>query len=54
MPKKKTRQEYHYFRVIVMYNDGETSGNRVFHDRAKADQWAARQEEVTCGEKRES
>ena len=37
------RPEHHYFRVIVTYNDGETSGNRVFKDREKAAEWAARQ-----------
>jgi hypothetical protein len=36
--------EHHYFREIVTYNDGETSGNRVFKDREKAEEWAARQE----------
>jgi hypothetical protein len=34
---------HHYWRVIVMYSDGETSGNRVFKDRAKAERFAARQ-----------
>jgi hypothetical protein len=29
------KAEHHYFRVIVTYNDGETSGNRVFKDREK-------------------
>jgi hypothetical protein len=29
--------------VIVTFNDGETSGNRVFKDREKAEEWAARQ-----------
>jgi hypothetical protein len=33
-----------YFRVIVTYGDGETSGNRVFKDREKAEEWAARQQ----------
>ncbi len=27
---EKRKQEHHYWRVIVTYNDGETSGNRVF------------------------
>jgi hypothetical protein len=35
--------EHHYFRVVITYSDGETSGNRVFKDRAKAEKWAARQ-----------
>ncbi len=41
---EKRKQEHHYWRVIVTYNDGETSGNRVFKDREKAEEWAARQE----------
>jgi len=44
MPKKnKAEREYHYFRVVITYSDGETSGNRIFKDRRKAEQWAARQ-----------
>src|SRR6266481_3707702 len=49
MPKNKDayneerKQEYRYWRVIVTYNDGETSGNRVFKGREKAEEWAARQ-----------
>jgi hypothetical protein len=35
--------EHHYWRVIVTYSDNETSGNRVFKDREKAEEWAARQ-----------
>ena len=42
--KDKNEAEYHYWRVIVTYNDGETSGNRVFKDREKAEEWAAQQE----------
>jgi hypothetical protein len=41
--KGKKKAEHHYFRVIVTYSDGETSGNRVFNDREKAEEWAARQ-----------
>jgi hypothetical protein len=48
MPRRKSGQkaerEHHYFRVVITYSDGETSGNRVFKDRAKAERWAARQE----------
>jgi hypothetical protein len=47
MPKKNdagSKAEHHYFRVVITYSDGETSGNRVFKDRAKAERWAARQE----------
>ena len=40
---KDKKTEHHYWRVIVTYNDGETSGNRVFKDRAKAETFAARQ-----------
>jgi hypothetical protein len=39
----KAKREYNYFRVIITYSDGETSGNRVFKDRAKAESWAERQ-----------
>jgi hypothetical protein len=35
--------EHHYWRVIVTYNDGETSGNRVFKDCGKAERFAVRQ-----------
>ena len=31
-----------YFRVVVTYANGETSGHRVFKDRAKAEKYAAR------------
>jgi hypothetical protein len=44
MPQKKeTEREHHYFRVVVTYSDGETSGNRVFKDRDRAERWAERQ-----------
>jgi hypothetical protein len=41
--KDKKKAEHHYWRVIVTYSDGETSGNRVFKDRSKAERWAERQ-----------
>jgi hypothetical protein len=41
--KTTAERERHYWRVIVTYNDGETSGNRVFKDRARAERWAERQ-----------
>ena len=41
--KDKKKAEHHYWRVIVTYSDGETSGNRVFKDREKAEEWAVRQ-----------
>lgn len=31
-----------YFRVVVTYTNGETSGHRVFKDRAQAEKYAAR------------
>jgi hypothetical protein len=37
---KDKKAEHHYFRVIVTYSDGETSGNRVFKDREKAEESA--------------
>jgi hypothetical protein len=40
---KKAALELHYWRVVIVYIDNETSGNRVFKDREKAEQWAARQ-----------
>jgi hypothetical protein len=43
MRKKKARREHHYIRVVITYTDGETSGNRIFKDKIKAEQWAARQ-----------
>ena len=45
MPKTKreAQREHHYFRAIVTYVDGETSANRVFKDRSKAERYAERQ-----------
>jgi hypothetical protein len=40
----KPERQHHYFRLVVTYNNGETSGNRVFKDREKAEEWATRQE----------
>jgi hypothetical protein len=42
--KDKKKSEHHYWRLIVTYSDGETSGNRVFKDRARAERFAARQQ----------
>lgn len=39
----KAKRELHYWRVVVVYSDDETSGNRVFKEHDKAEQWAARQ-----------
>ena len=41
----KAKVEFHYWRVVVTYDDGETSGNRVFKDREKAERWTERQRE---------
>lgn len=41
--KKKAQREYHYFRVVITYIDGETSGHKIYHDRTKAEKWAERQ-----------
>jgi hypothetical protein len=44
MPQKdKVERAHHYFRVFITYSDGETSGNRVFKDRDKAERSAERQ-----------
>jgi hypothetical protein len=44
MPKEnEAKRERHYFRVLITYDNGETSGNRVFKDREKAEEWAAGQ-----------
>jgi hypothetical protein len=43
MRKRKAQREHHYIRVVITYTDGETSGNRVFKDKIKAEQWTARQ-----------
>jgi hypothetical protein len=43
MPKRKTQREHRYFCVFVTYSDGETSGHKVFKDRAKAERYAERQ-----------
>jgi hypothetical protein len=40
----KPEHQHRYFRVVVTYIDGETSANRIFKDRAKAETFAARQE----------
>jgi hypothetical protein len=39
----KAEREYHYWRVVIVFSDNETSGNRVFKDRDKAERWATRQ-----------
>ena len=43
MRKKKAQRVHHYIRVVITYTDGETSGNRVFKDKTKAEEYAARQ-----------
>ena len=42
--KNKPQRHFPYFRVVVTYTDGKTSGHKVFKDRAKAEWWAERQE----------
>jgi hypothetical protein len=44
MPEPANQKKHQYFRVLVTYIDGETSGHRVFKDRAKAEKWAKRQQ----------
>jgi hypothetical protein len=41
--ERRKKAEHHYWRVILTYSDNGTSGNRVFKDREKAEEWAARQ-----------
>ena len=41
---KKANRKYNYWRVVIVYKDNETSGNRVFKDLDRAKRWAARQE----------
>ena len=41
---KKVEREHNYWRVVIVYTDNETSGNRVFKDLDHAKRWAARQE----------
>jgi hypothetical protein len=40
---EKAKQEYRYWRISITYSDDEISGHRVFKDREKAEQYAARQ-----------
>jgi hypothetical protein len=44
MPQNESERKIEYWRVVVVYSDGETSANRVFRDRNKAASWAGRQE----------
>ena len=41
--RTKSERKLHYWRVVITYSDNETSGNRIFKDREKAEAWAARQ-----------
>jgi hypothetical protein len=43
MRKRKAPRQHQYFRVVIAYSDGETSGNRVFKDKSKAEEFAAGQ-----------
>jgi hypothetical protein len=40
----KAKRKHDYWRVVIVYTDNETSGNRVFNDLERARKWAARQE----------
>jgi hypothetical protein len=44
MPQNESERKIEYWRVVIVYSDGETSANRVFRDRTKAASWAGRQE----------
>ena len=44
MSSQKVNRKIDYWRVTIVYKDGESSGNRVFADRTKAENWAKRQE----------
>jgi hypothetical protein len=44
MPQNESERKIEYWRVVIVYSDGETSANRVFRDRNKAASWAGRQE----------
>jgi hypothetical protein len=50
MPQKKSRK-IDYWRVVIVYSNGETSANRVFRDRNKAVAWAGRQEKSSVVKK---
>jgi hypothetical protein len=41
MPQKKSKRKIDYWRVVIVYSDGETSANRIFKDKNKAASWAA-------------
>jgi hypothetical protein len=47
MPQKKSERRIDYWRVVIVYSNGETSANRIFRDRNKAAAWASRQEKST-------
>jgi hypothetical protein len=44
--RDRKKAERYYFRVIGTYSDGETSGSRVFKDRARAERFAVRQKKA--------
>ena len=39
----KTKREYNYWRIVVVYSDGESSGHRIFKVKKRAEEWAERQ-----------
>jgi len=40
----KAKRKHNYWRVVIVYVENETSGNRVFNDLDRAKRWAAQQE----------
>jgi hypothetical protein len=42
--KHRAKRKHKYWRVVIVYIDNETSGNRVFNDLDRAKRWAERQE----------
>ena len=49
--KRKAKRKHNYWRVVIVYTDNETSGNRVFKDLDRAKRWAAGQEKSNCVKK---
>jgi hypothetical protein len=39
----KAARQHHYWRVVIVFSDDETLGNRIFKDRDKAELWSTRQ-----------
>jgi hypothetical protein len=47
MTPNKAKRKHQYWRVVIVYSDNETSGNRVFKYCDKAERWA-KTKEVAC------